>query len=201
MPQGRRGDRQSAGPGRATARPGASRLRRPTRPSATDAQQQSTGRRLPRLTGGLQITQRAVALIVVISLLTLSYVSTMRIYLDQRNDMAEARTEIAERQAAVARLEDELARWSDPAYIKTQAREKLGWVLPGEVGYRVIGTDGKVISGQIGSIKGANDPENQSWYERLWSSVQAADQPVVVPAAAASAIVTPPASASASTKR
>ncbi len=143
------------------------------------------------------------ALIVVVSLLTLSYVGTMRIYLDQRSDMAKARADIAEREATIARLEDELARWSDPAYIKTQAREKLGWVMPGEVGYRVIGADGKVVSGEIGSIKGANDPENQSWYERLWSSTQAADQPVVVPATTneATKVVTPPPAPSASTTK
>ncbi len=138
----------------------------------------------------------------VVSLLTLSYVGTMRIYLDQQGDMAQARANIAQRQAAIAKLEDELARWNDPAYIKTQARERLGWVLPGEVGYRVIGADGKVVSGQVGSIKGANDPENQAWYERIWSSVQAADQPVViVPAAESTTIVTPPPAPSASSTK
>jgi hypothetical protein len=136
-----------------------------------------------------------------VSLLTLSYVGTMRIYLEQRSDMAQARTDIAERQATIATLEDELARWSDPAYIKTQARERLGWVLPGEVGYRVIGADGKVVSGEVGSIKGANDPENQAWYERVWSSVQAADQPVVVPAAESTTVVTPPPAPTASSTK
>lgn len=138
----------------------------------------------------------------VVSLLTLSYVGTMRIYLDQRSAMAQARADIAEREAAISKLEDELARWSDPSYIKTQARERLGWVLPGEVGYRVIGADGKVVSGEIGSIKGANDPENQAWYERVWSSVQAADQPVVVvPESASTTVVTPPPSPTASTTK
>ncbi len=150
----------------------------------------------------MQITQRAVALLVVVGLLVISYVGTMRIYLDQQSDMATARTQIAERQATIAQLEDELSRWNDPSYIKTQARERLGWVMPGEVGYRVIGTDGKVVSGEVGSIKGNNDPANQAWYERIWSSVQTADQPVVVPTTTPVATVTPPAPApSASTTK
>jgi len=149
----------------------------------------------------MQITQRAVALLVVIGLLVISYVGTMRIYLDQQSDMATARTQIAERSATIARLQDELSRWSDPSYIKTQAREQLGWVLPGEVGYRVIGTDGTVVSGQVGSIQGNNDPANQAWYERIWSSVQAADQPVVVPTTTPVATVTPPAPAPSTTKK
>jgi len=151
----------------------------------------------------MQITQRAVALLVVVGLLAISYVGTLRIYLNQQSDMATARTQIAERQATIARLEDELARWNDPSYIKTQARERLGWVMPGEVGYRVIGTDGTVVSGEVGSIQGNNDPVNQAWYEKIWSSVQAADQPVVVaPITTPAATVTPPAPApSASTTK
>jgi len=150
----------------------------------------------------MQITQRAVALLVVVGLLVISYVGTMRIYLDQQSDMATARTQIAERQATIAQLQDELSRWNDPSYIKTQARERLGWVMPGEVGYRVIGTDGKVVSGEVGSIKGNNDPANQAWYERIWSSVQTADQPVVIPTTQPVATVTPPAPApSASTTK
>ncbi|HEY8663285.1 MAG TPA: septum formation initiator family protein [Propionibacteriaceae bacterium] len=150
----------------------------------------------------MQITQRAVALLVVVGLLVISYVGTMRIYLDQQSDMATARTQITERQATIAQLQDELSRWNDPSYIKTQARERLGWVMPGEVGYRVIGTDGKVVSGEVGSIKGNNDPANQAWYERIWSSVQTADQPVVIPTTQPVATVTPPAPApSASTTK
>jgi len=150
----------------------------------------------------MQITQRAVALLVVVGLLVISYVGTMRIYLNQQSDMATARTQIAERQATIAQLQDELSRWNDPSYIKTQARERLGWVMPGEVGYRVIGTDGTVVSGEVGSIKGNNDPANQAWYERIWSSVQTADQPVVIPTTQPVATVTPPAPApSASTTK
>ncbi len=131
----------------------------------------------PRIAPGLGVTQRLVALLVVFAVLALSYVSSLRIYIDQEQQMAAARAQIARDQAAVDRLTDEIARWKDPDYVKTQARDRLGWVLPGEVGYRVLGADGKVIGGQVGSIAGRNDPENQTWYERLQGSVQTADQP------------------------
>lgn len=133
-------------------------------------------------------------------LLAISYVGTMRIYLDQQRDMATAQAQIDERTAAIAKLEDELARWNDPNYIRTQARERLGWVLPGEVGYRVIGADGTVESGEVGSIKGNNDPSNQTWYEKVWSSVQAADQPAVVQTTQPMATVAPSPSASSTTR-
>lgn len=116
---------------------------------------------------------------VVLAMLSVSYVRGLSVYLGQRSDIAEATQQIADRQAEVNRLTDELNRWNDPDYVKIQARDRLGWVVPGETGYRVIGLDGKVVSGQVGSIAGRSDPENQTWYERLWGTVQAADQPVV----------------------
>ena len=109
----------------------------------------------------MQITQRAIALLVVVGLLVISFVGSTRIYLDQQSDMATARTQIAEQQATIAQLQDELSRWNDPSYIKTQARERLGWVMPGEVGYRVIGTDGTVVSGEVGSIRATTTPRTR----------------------------------------
>ncbi len=147
--------------------------------------------RLPQISLG--VTRRAIALAVVLAILALSYIGSLRLYLEQQNEIAVARQQIAERSAAVARLSDELKRWDDPDYVKAQARDRLGWVVPGEIGYRVIGPDGKVMSGQVGSIKGTNDPENQSWYEKLWSSVQAADQPApAAPTPRSAGVVTPP---------
>lgn len=124
---------------------------------------------------------------VVVAMLAVSYVRGLTVYLSQRSDIATATQQIADRQADVSRLSDELNRWNDPDYVKTQARDRLGWVVPGETGYRVIGLDGKVVSGQVGSIAGRTDPENQTWYERLWGTVQAADQPVVTQTAQPSA--------------
>jgi cell division protein FtsB len=123
------------------------------------------------------VTQRLVAVVVVLAVLALSYVSSLRIWIDQEQQMAAARQAIARDQAAVDRLYDEIERWKNPDYVKAQARDRLGWVFPGEIGYRVIGPDGKVIGGQVGSIAGRDDPENQTWYERLQGSIQTADQP------------------------
>ncbi len=208
MAEGRRGARGSSGPGRATARPGSPRQRRTTpRPSVTAPPEEPKGsRRLSRVGSGISFTRRAIALAVVVAILALSYIGSLRIYFQQQKEIAVAQQQIVERQAAIDRLNDELKRWDDPDYVKTQARDRLGWVVPGEIGYRVIGPDGKVVSGQVGSIKGRTDPENQTWYEKMWSSVQAADQPApAAPQPQATATVTPPPaptpSASASKKR
>ena len=135
---------------------------------------------LPRLRNGLGITRRALALIVVLVVLALSYASSLRIYLGQRHDLAVADQQIADRKAQIADLESELSRWDDPAYVKAQARARLGWVMPGEKGYRVIGPDGEPLAGGV-TIEseqrlpaGEHDP---MWWDRLWGSVQTADAP------------------------
>ncbi len=48
--------------------------------------------------------------------------------------------DIDRRERNVASLTDQSARWEDPAYVKAQARERLNYVMPGEVGYVVIDT-------------------------------------------------------------
>ena len=73
----------------------------------------------------------------------------------------------------------ELARWADPAYVRTQARERLGWVVPGETGYRVVDGDGNPLGGgaEIGSSRTMISEPQDAWWAKLWGSVEAADKP------------------------
>lgn len=125
---------------------------------------------------GSRITGRAVALIVTVALLTLSYATSLRVWIDQKNEIASTHADIRAANARIAELEDKIERWNDPEYVKAQARERLGWVLPGETGYRVVGPDGKPFGGgaqiNFGTVE---DP--QSWYAKVSGSVQAADTP------------------------
>jgi hypothetical protein len=58
-------------------------------------------------------------------------------YLDQRQQIAALEHAVRVGQDEVAELEAERERWSDPAYITAQARERLYYVKPGEVVYLV----------------------------------------------------------------
>lgn len=174
----------STGPGRSTRRP-----RTGTRASVPDPEQEATvplasdlgGTRATLLSLGARVTGRALVLVAVFVLLGLSYASSLRIYLDQQHQMAVAGQQISERTARIDQLEAELDRWDDPNYVRAQARDRLGWVMPGEVGYRVIGEDGEPIGGGV-TIEaeqqlpvGEHDP---MWWDRLWGSIRTADAPV-----------------------
>ena len=70
--------------------------------------------------------------------LTISYASSLRIYFAQSHEIASTRAEISERQERIADLQGQLGRWGDADYVRTQARQRLGWVVPGETGYQVV---------------------------------------------------------------
>jgi hypothetical protein len=116
----------------------------------------------------------------VLLILTISYASSLRIYFAQAHDIAATQAEITERQQRIVSLQTELARWQDPNYIRTQARERLGWVVPGEIGYKVVDADGKPLGGGAEISAETTEPvkpPEDAWWAKLWGSVAAADQP------------------------
>jgi cell division protein FtsB len=126
----------------------------------------------------LGVTNRVIVLAATLAVLMISFVSSFSVYLGQQRDIAQTKAEISAHQGEIARLQDELNRWQDPAYIRTQARDRLGWVLPGEVGYRVIDANGEIIGGTVGTLDPQDTAANRIWYEALWLSMQSADRPV-----------------------
>ena len=131
---------------------------------------------------GYSLTARAIALSVVLLILTISYATSLRIYFSQAHEIAATKAEIAQRQSRIQDLQGELARWGDEAYVRTQARERLGWVVPGEAGYTVVGADGKPLGGgaQIQAETAPQEQAQNSWWSKLWGSVEAADRPAPV---------------------
>ena len=91
------------------------------------------------------LTGRAAVVLLVLGALVVSYAQSLRVWFDQHQQITGLQKEIADREQRVGELEDEIARWDDEAFVRAQARQRLGWVMPGEVGYRVIGADGKPV--------------------------------------------------------
>ena len=125
------------------------------------------------------MTARAIALAVVLLILTISYATSLRIYFAQAHEIASTKAEIADREQRIRDLQGELARWGDEAYVRTQARERLGWVVPGETGYTVVGADGRPLGGgaKISAETASEGSAQDSWWSKLWGSVEAADRP------------------------
>ena len=129
--------------------------------------------RRPRLTG------RTAVLVLVVAVLAVSYASSMRAYLEQRAHIGELKAQIAERQVSIARLAREKERWSDPAFQAQQARERFGYVMPGDTSYVVLDEDGQALEPESSlSDREPVDPQTQqAWWARGWESVRVAGDP------------------------
>lgn len=111
--------------------------------------------------------------------LAVSYASSLRAYLEQRRELASLHEQIASSKVAVAELRREKRRWSDDAFVEQQARERLGFVMPGETGYQVIGVDGKPLDADdsLTDPAAAEDALRPPWWETAWSTVENAGHP------------------------
>ena len=173
-------NRPPSGRGRSSKRTRSTPTPAPAAAKATAPAKASTGGRPAPRKPRIDITARAIIAIVVLAVVMISFANSLRVWYIQSGDLATAQSEIEQRTARVAELQSELARWDDPAYVKAQARARLGWVMPGDVGYRVVGEDGQVLSGSseiegVGNADG-NELEAQ-WWDRLASSIKHADTP------------------------
>ena len=183
MPSGPRPtSRPGAGPGRGKPRSRTQAHKRSSSARTPNAETLTDEAAAPLRRRGSSLTARAIALAVVLLILTISYATSLRIYFAQAHEIATTKAEITERQQRIQDLQGELARWADDAYVKTQARERMGWVVPGETGYTVVGADGKPLGGgaQITAETAQGQSVQDSWWAKLWGSVQAADQPAPV---------------------
>src|SRR4051794_32997275 len=55
----------------------------------------------------------------------------LKTLVEQQQQIAELKQSVADARTSVDQLGDQVARWSDPAYIEAQARDRLYYVYPG----------------------------------------------------------------------
>ncbi|MBL3686459.1 septum formation initiator family protein [Leucobacter zeae] len=63
---------------------------------------------------------------------------TLSTYVQQRREIAELEQSVRAHREAVDEIDAERARWKDPVYIRSQARDRLFYVMPGETQLNVI---------------------------------------------------------------
>ncbi len=98
----------------------------------------------------------------------------LRIFIEQRQQLAALQAELDETQSSVDQLEEELARWDDPAYIESLARERLYYVLPGEISYLVIGEGSGTTTAEGLPISTEIQTTQVDWLRSLVASIYTA---------------------------
>jgi cell division protein FtsB len=116
---------------------------------------------------GVSSTRRAAILALVVCALALTVAVPLRNYLTQRQELSALQA----KQHQLAGEVDELTRrrdqLSDPAQVQAEARDRLGYVRPGEVPYVVqLPSDTAAVAAGAGGAAGA------PWFDVLWSDVR-----------------------------
>jgi cell division protein FtsB len=116
---------------------------------------------------------RALAFIVIIFILTLAIAPPVKNYFTQRAQINALESQLSADNVALQNAREELLRWQDPEYVKSQARERLHFVLPGERQYIVV--DGSTTPTQENTTEIASAlTDGQPWYARLIASISEA---------------------------
>ena len=103
----------------------------------------SQGKILQRM---LRLNSVSVSVIIVIVLGTYLISPDVQSYLNQRRQIVEMQENIQQAKDAVVDMQAERDRWQDPVYIRSQARDRLYYVLPGEVSYLVMDSENLDLS-------------------------------------------------------
>jgi cell division protein FtsB len=148
----------------------------PIRQAIAEAAEQQSEQRLG------SAARRAAILAAVICVLTLTIAGPVRTYFAQRTEMQQLETIQAQLRSQITDLEQQKVKLGDPVFIAAQARERLGFVMPGEIPYQVQlpATAGPEA---LPGTNAAPVPNGQPWYTSLWHTI--ADAPHGPPPAAA----------------
>jgi cell division protein FtsB len=100
----------------------------------------------------VKLNSVTVSIILVIVAGTFLISSDVQAFLNQRRQIAEVEQSIEQAKQAVDDMQAERDRWQDPVYIRSQARDRLYYVLPGEVSYLVMDTEGLDLTDTSGTV-------------------------------------------------
>jgi cell division protein FtsB len=140
----------------------------PIRQSIADSAEQQSEQRL-----GFT-ARRAAILAAVVCVLTLTIAGPVRTYFAQRTEMSQlAATEKALR-AQISDLQEQKDKLADPVFIAAQARERLGFVMPGDIPFQVQLPPGAIVPTEPGTEQ-TTVKSTDPWYTSLWKTI--ADTP------------------------
>ncbi|MEX0865613.1 MAG: septum formation initiator family protein [Acidimicrobiia bacterium] len=115
----------------------------------------------------------ATLLILLIGVAFLTQVVPYRQILDSRQQVESARAELAALDTENRQLEADVAALQTDGEVEKLAREKLGYVRPGEVAYVVL--DPPAPDTVVEPAPALEQAEDRSWVEKIWDFLTGAD--------------------------
>ncbi|QJU54003.1 septum formation initiator family protein [Herbiconiux sp. KACC 21604] len=111
-----------------------------------------------------------VLMFVVIVMFVIIIAPGLRVYIEQRQQLAALHAAVDDRSAENDSLTEQVARWSDPAYIKAEARDRLYYVMPGETSFLVVDDVPAVAGGGDSAPSDTISTTQVDWLSSLFVS-------------------------------
>ena len=113
---------------------------------------------------------RLLLLSTIFFVMALTIAPPIKHYFTQRAQISALKSQVASNNQALEQARKDLLMWRDPEYIKSQARERLHFVLPGERQYIVTDSEGQYTQ-ESGTTVASKIPDGQPWYARMIASI------------------------------
>lgn len=114
-----------------------------------------------------------VVLIAVVLLVLMAIAAPLRNYYEGRAEIARANESITQLQAQKDALEHDIAMYDDEAFIKQEARRRLGVMEEGETAWRII--DPRMSAPEAITTGKDDIPDDRTWPEVMWDSLRPAE--------------------------
>jgi cell division protein FtsB len=103
-----------------------------------------------RITGRLNSYTLALLAVILVGIFALA--PSIQIWYEQRQEIADFKALVEQAKVELEDMEAERLRWDDEVYIRAQARDRLYFVMPGEVSFLVMDADGIDVSDTSGTV-------------------------------------------------
>lgn len=95
---------------------------------------------------------RNAVILVMIVLGVITVAPNVQTFFSYRQQIADMAAQVSAAEKEVAEMAVERKRWDDPVYVRSQARQRLYYVLPGEVSYLVMDAGSVNTSDKSGTV-------------------------------------------------
>lgn len=159
-------------------------MKRPsTVPVASRDREQAERAAKPRKMA-IQFPKQDMASVVVLLGVTLlvlfAIAAPLRNYYEGRAEIARANEAIAQLEVQKAALERDIAMYEDEAFMKQEARRRLGVMQEGETAWRII--DPRMTASESITTAREDIPDTRPWPQVLWDSLREIPEPSLLDA-------------------
>lgn len=122
------------------------------------------------LTVSLQASGFTATLLALIVTAVVVLSPSLQVLAEQRQQIAQLTEELDATEREVVALEDQLERWSDRAFVETQARSRLMFVYPGDITYLILDDLPGDVEDESVAVSDEIQVTSGDWREALFAS-------------------------------